>query len=120
MRLTSLSGGVIFYLRQEGRGIGIINKLKAYELQDKGADTIQANEMLGLPVDSRDYSDAIQMATALGISQIKLLTNNPLKVEAFAKTGIEVIERVSLEIEKRPENERYLNTKRDEMGHALK
>jgi len=120
MRLISQSGGVILYLRQEGRGIGIINKLKAYQLQDKGADTIEANEMLGLPVDSREYSHAIQMATELGIKQMRLLTNNPLKVEAFAKTEIEVIERVGLEIKKRPENERYLNTKRDDMGHKLK
>lgn len=120
MRQTGQHGGVILYLRQEGRGIGIINKLKAYQLQDKGADTIEANELLGLPVDGRDYGQAIEMLQELGIKRIRLLTNNPLKVEAFAKTGIEVLERVSLEIKKRPENERYLNTKRDEMGHALR
>lgn len=120
MRLVSQNGGAILYLRQEGRGIGIINKLKAYQLQDKGADTIEANELLGLPVDSRDYSQAIHMLKSLGVTQIRLLTNNPLKVEAFAKTPIEVIERVGLEIKKRPENERYLNTKRDDMGHKLK
>lgn len=120
MRLVGAEGGVILYLRQEGRGIGIINKLKAYQLQDKGADTIEANELLGLPVDSRDYSQAVHMLEQLGIKQIRLLTNNPLKVEAFAKTGIEVVERVGLEIKKRPENERYLNTKRDDMGHTLK
>jgi len=120
MRLVSQSGGAILYLRQEGRGIGIINKLKAYQLQDKGADTIEANELLGLPVDSRDYGQAIHMLESLGAKQIRLLTNNPLKVEAFAKTPVEVIERVGLEIKKRPENERYLNTKRDDMGHKLK
>ncbi len=120
MRRTSKEGGVILYLRQEGRGIGIINKLKAYQLQDKGANTIEANELLGLPVDSRNYSQAIHILEQLGIDKVRLLTNNPLKVKAFAKTGVEVIERVALEIEKRPENEHYLNTKRDAMGHKLK
>lgn len=120
MRLTGREGGVIIYLRQEGRGIGIINKLKAYQLQDRGADTIEANELLGLPVDNRDYMQATEVIKLLGIQEIRLLTNNPLKVQAFAKTGIEVVERVGLEIAKRPENERYLNTKRDEMGHTLK
>ena len=110
----------MLYLRQEGRGIGIINKLKAYQLQDKGADTVEANALLGLPIDGRDYSTAIAMAKAVGLRKVRLLTNNPLKVEAFAKTGIEVVERVPIEIAKRPENERYLNTKRDEMGHQIK
>lgn len=120
IRQTGKEGGVIIYLRQEGRGIGIINKLKAYQLQDQGADTIEANTLLGLPIDSRDYRSAIQIIKQLGIEKIYLLTNNPLKVEAFAKTGVEVIERRGLEIAKRPENERYLNTKRDDMGHKLK
>lgn len=120
MRKTAKEGGVIIYLRQEGRGIGIINKLKAYQLQDKGADTIEANELLGLPVDNREYDSAIEIIQQLGITDVRLLTNNPLKVEAFAKTSVKVVERVGLEIAKRPENERYLNTKRDDMGHKLK
>ncbi len=120
MRKTAKEGGVIIYLRQEGRGIGIINKLKAYQLQDKGADTIEANELLGLPVDNREYDSAIEIIQQLGITNVRLLTNNPLKVEAFAKTSVKVVERVGLEIAKRPENERYLNTKRDDMGHKLK
>ena len=119
LRRTSEAGGVVLYLRQEGRGIGIINKLKAYGLQDHGADTVEANTLLGLPVDNRNYASALQMIAQLGITRVRLLTNNPLKVEAFAKTGIEVVERVPLEIAKRPENERYLNTKRDEMGHQI-
>ena len=119
MRLAGREGGVILYLRQEGRGIGIINKLRAYGLQDRGADTVEANELLGLPVDGRDYSAALAMARDLGLRQVRLLTNNPLKVDAFAGSGVEVVERRSLEIPKRPENERYLNTKRDEMGHAI-
>ena len=116
---TGAEGGVVLYLRQEGRGIGIINKLSAYRLQDDGADTVEANRLLGLPVDSRDYGTAVAMARELGLRRIRLMTNNPLKVEAFAGSGIEVVERVPIEIAKRPENERYLNTKRDEMGHRI-
>ena len=119
LALMAKEGGVLLYLRQEGRGIGIINKLKAYQLQDKGADTVEANEQLGLPIDGRDYRVALKMATDLGISKIRLLTNNPLKEDAFSDSGIEVVERVPIEIKKRPENERYLNTKRDEMGHKI-
>ena len=119
LRATGAEGGVVLYLRQEGRGIGIINKLKAYELQDAGADTVEANEQLGLPIDGRDYSTALTMAHDLGIREVRLLTNNPLKVDAFTGSGITVTERVSLEIAKRPENERYMNTKRDEMGHMI-
>jgi GTP cyclohydrolase II len=119
MRITGENGGVILYLRQEGRGIGIINKLKAYELQDEGADTIEANKLLGLPVDGREYDQAIYMAKSIGIKSVRLLTNNPLKVRAFEQGGITVSERLPLEIAKRPENERYLNTKRDAMGHQL-
>ncbi len=119
LRLTGAQGGVVLYLRQEGRGIGIINKLRAYELQDDGADTVEANQLLGLPVDDRDYQIALDMAHDLGITRVRLLTNNPLKVSAFEGSGIEVVERVPIEIAPRPENDRYLGTKRDSMGHQL-
>ncbi len=119
MRETAAQGGVIVYLRQEGRGIGIVNKLRAYQLQDAGADTIEANVALGLPVDARDYGDAIEILRRLGISQVRLMTNNPLKVDAFANSGIKLTERVAIEMPSQQENERYLATKRDDMGHQL-
>ena len=119
LELIGEQGGVVLYLRQEGRGIGLINKLRAYRLQDDGADTVEANAMLHLPIDGRDYAAALAMARSIGVRSVRLLTNNPLKLEAFEESGIEVLERVPLEIEKRPENERYLNTKRDEMGHQI-
>ena len=119
LELTGKHGGVILYLRQEGRGIGIINKLRAYRLQDAGADTVDANTQLGLPVDGRDYSTAVAIALQLGLKEIELLTNNPQKVAAFDGSGIEVVRRVPLEIARRPQNARYLDTKRDEMGHVL-
>ncbi len=119
LKLAGASGGVVLYLRQEGRGIGIINKLRAYQLQEQGADTVEANEKLGLPIDGRDYSIAVDMARDLGIKRARLLTNNPLKVKAFVGSGIDIVERIPLEIAKRPENARYLATKRDEMGHKI-
>lgn len=119
LELTGAGGGVILYLRQEGRGIGLINKLKAYRLQDDGADTVEANAMLHLPIDDRDYATALAMARSLGVSRVRLLTNNPTKLAAFDDSGIEVVERIPIEIAKRPENERYLNTKRDAMGHQI-
>ena len=119
LELTGDEGGVVLYLRQEGRGIGIINKLDAYQLQDAGADTVEANQRLGLPVDGRDYTGAIAVLQDLGVRSVRLLTNNPDKEAAFAKTGIAVTERVPIEIEKQPESERYLNTKRDAMGHQI-
>ena len=118
-RETAAQGGVVVYLRQEGRGIGLINKLKAYQIQDEGADTIQANERLGLPVDDRDYGDAIEILRRLGAKQIRLMTNNPLKLEAFAEGPVELVERVAIEMPKQAENARYLETKRDDMGHQL-
>lgn len=119
LELIGEQGGVVLYLRQEGRGIGLINKLRAYRLQDDGADTVEANAMLHLPIDGRDYATALAMAESLGLRRVRLLTNNPLKLEAFERSGIRVVERVPIEIAKRPENERYLNTKRDEMGHQI-
>ncbi len=112
-------GGVLIYLRQEGRGIGLINKLKAYNLQDKGLNTADANTHLGFEVDARQYQDAIEILLDLKINKIKLLTNNPLKLKAFENSGIEMIERVPLLINPNDENRVYLQTKRDLMGHLM-
>lgn len=119
MRQIQLHGGVVIYLRQEGRGIGLVNKLKAYNLQDEGMDTIGANHALGFHSDERDFSPAVRIVQALGIRTIRLLTNNPEKIYAFEDSGIEVLERVPLQIAARPENEFYLRTKREAMGHWL-
>jgi GTP cyclohydrolase II len=111
--------GVVLYLRQEGRGIGIINKLKAYNLQDEGMDTAEANTHLGFEADARSYEAAIEMLVDMGIQQINLMTNNPDKVDAFNNSGIEVVERIPLIIPPGSENIRYYETKRDVFGHAL-
>lgn len=112
--------GVLLYLRQEGRGIGLINKLRAYELQDQGFDTVDANERLGLPSEARDFPVAVRMLDLLGVSRVRLLTNNPMKVAALAGLGVEVIERVAHELPANPHNARYLATKRDRSGHLLR
>ena len=119
MHLAAENGGVVLYLRQEGRGIGIINKLKAYNLQDKGLNTIDANVHLGLEVDGRHYASAINMLEKLNIKSIRLLTNNPEKIGAFENTAIELIERVPLLIPPKDENLGYLKTKQTDMGHFL-
>lgn len=120
MRHFSHAGGLLIYLRQEGRGIGLVNKMKAYNLQDEGMDTIKANHALGFHTDQRDYTPAIEILQDLGIKSIRLLTNNPEKIDAFAESGIEVVERLALEIPSRAENEGYLETKRTGMGHFIK
>lgn len=120
MELTSQEGGVILYLRQEGRGIGIINKLKAYNYQDLGMDTIEANHQLGLATDDRSYQVAIDMLVALEVKRIKLLTNNPDKIEIFENSPIELVERVPLVIAATDDNINYLRTKQDQMGHLLR
>lgn len=117
---TAAVGGVVLYLRQEGRGIGIINKLKAYQLQDLGLNTIDANVHLGLDIDARQYDIAIAMLQALQIKQIRLLTNNPAKVEALEQSDIEVLERVPLVIPPQEENRDYLRTKQEKMGHLFR
>lgn len=117
--MISREGGVLLYLRQEGRGIGIINKLKAYNLQDQGLDTIDANLHLGFEVDARHYDIAIEMLQNLGIEQIRLLTNNPEKIEAFEKSSIEVVERIPLIIPPQAENLGYMKTKRERLGHLF-
>jgi len=112
-------GGVVIYLRQEGRGIGIINKLKAYNLQDKGINTADANIHLGFEVDSRTYEEALIILKDLKISKINLLTNNPKKIEAFENSEIEIFERIPIEIPANHFNHEYLQTKKDIMGHLL-
>ena len=117
LSMTAKEGGVILYLRQEGRGIGIINKLKAYQLQDLGLDTIDANVHLGLEVDARQYDMAIEMLHQLDIKKIKLITNNPEKIEALEHSSIEVLDRIPLVIAPQKENLDYLKTKQEKMGH---
>ncbi len=112
--------GVLLYMRQEGRGIGLINKLRAYRLQDQGFDTVDANNRLGLPNEARDFPVAARMLALLGVKGIRLMTNNPAKVEALTGVGVPVIERVPHELPANPHNERYLATKRDRSGHLLK
>lgn len=119
MQVISEKGGLLIYLRQEGRGIGIINKLKAYNKQDEGYNTIEANLMLGFDADLRDFKDALEILEAEGVKKIKLLTNNPQKIKAFDNSNIELIERVALETLVRKENEAYLKTKKDKLGHLF-
>ena len=111
--------GILLYLRQEGRGIGLINKLRAYALQDQGFDTVDANTRLGFAIDARDFGVAARMLTLLGQSEIRLLTNNPAKVAGLEAAGVRVIERVPHFLPTNPHNERYLATKRDRTGHQL-
>ncbi|WP_240704831.1 GTP cyclohydrolase II [Croceicoccus sediminis] len=111
--------GVLLYLRQEGRGIGLINKLRAYRLQDQGFDTVDANNRLGLPTEARDFPVAARMLDLMGIPAIRLMTNNPAKVEALAAVGVTVTERVPHQLPANPHNARYLDTKRDRTGHLL-
>lgn len=119
MRLAAQQKGMVIYLRQEGRGIGLINKLHAYNLQDKGLNTVDANVHLGLEIDGRDYQIAIEIMQDLGIEKIHLLTNNPLKIEAIDHSPIEVISRVPLIILPKKENRNYLKTKQEQMGHLF-
>ncbi len=119
LRIAAERQGVVIYLRQEGRGIGLINKLKAYNLQDLGLNTAEANTHLGFDVDARQYDCAIFMLQDLGIQQIELITNNPTKVEAMRRSPIKVVGTIPLIIPPQPESKQYLQTKQDLMGHLL-
>ena len=111
--------GMIIYMAQEGRGIGLVNKIRAYELQDKGLNTIEANEALGFAADERDYSYCKEILASVGVSSVRLMTNNPAKIKGLEDVGIEVTERVSIKIEPNKYNENYLKIKAEFMGHIL-
>ncbi|MFH1297232.1 MAG: bifunctional 3,4-dihydroxy-2-butanone-4-phosphate synthase/GTP cyclohydrolase II [Bacteroidota bacterium] len=118
-RINQEGEGVLLYMRQEGRGIGLVNKLKAYHLQDQGMDTVEANQALGLPADMRDYGIGAEILADLGIHQIRLLTNNPKKISGIEGFGLEIVERIPIEVKHNLNNWLYLKTKRDKMGHML-
>src|SRR5262245_3965254 len=111
--------GAIVYQQQEGRGIGILNKIRAYALQDEGADTVEANEQLDLPVDSRDYRQCAEVLFDLGLCKVKVISNNPGKLQALEEAGLEIVERVSIEVESSETAASYLQTKKEKLGHLL-
>jgi GTP cyclohydrolase II len=111
--------GVLVYLRQEGRGIGLLNKIKAYALQDQGADTVEANERLGFGADLRDYGIGAQILSSLGVRSLRLLTNNPGKIAALSGYDLNVVERIALQVGTNPHNRRYLATKAQKLGHLI-
>jgi 3,4-dihydroxy 2-butanone 4-phosphate synthase / GTP cyclohydrolase II len=120
-KIAEAGTGVVLYMRQEGRGIGLKNKLRAYALQDKGLDTVEANEVLGFGADMRDYGVGAQILVDLGLTQIRLLTNNPMKIVGLREGfGLDIVERIPLEVEAHDDNRKYLETKRDKLGHLLK
>ena len=117
--IRELGAGILIYEQQEGRGIGLMAKLQAYELQDSGLDTVEANERLGFKADQRDFALPGQMLKALGVNRVRLLSNNPEKVEALQRAGIEVVERVPCEVKPSPHAEEYLKTKKEKLGHLF-
>jgi len=119
-RIASEGRGVLLYLNQEGRGIGLVNKIRAYELQDQGLDTVEANERLGFKPDQRDYGIGAQILAELGLHKIRLLTNNPRKFVGLEGYGLEIVSRVPIEIPASDANRRYLKTKKDKLGHLLR
>lgn len=119
MKYMQDNGGIIIYLRQEGRNIGIINKLKAYALQEKGLDTVQANIQLGLPADDRDFSVAIEMLEQIGVKSLNLMTNNPDKIQFIKNSNIEFHSRIPLQIKSNEASASYLKTKKEYFGHLL-
>ena len=120
LRIISQEGkGVVVYLRQEGRGIGLVNKVRAYELQDQGHDTVEANVALGFAPDPRDYGIGTQVLVDLGVKNLRLLTNNPRKRVGLQSYGLTIVEQVPIEIPANETNRKYLHTKRDKLGHQL-
>ncbi len=118
-RISEEGAGAVLYLRQEGRGIGLANKMMAYQLQDQGVDTVDANLMLGFEADQRRYDVAVAILKSVGITQVRLLTNNPEKIQALTGLGVEVRQRLPIEVGKERENQRYLRTKQRRMGHRF-
>ena len=118
-RISDEGRGVLLYLNQEGRGIGLANKIRAYALQEQGLDTVEANERLGLPVDSRDYRVGVQILRDLGVRSIRLLSNNPRKLQGVTGDGLSITERIPIEIAASSSTARYLKTKKDKLGHLL-
>ncbi|WWO98994.1 MAG: GTP cyclohydrolase II [Candidatus Dasytiphilus stammeri] len=117
--IVTEGGGVLIYHRQEGRNIGLLNKIRAYALQDQGFDTVEANQKLGFAADERDFTLCADMLKLLKIDKVRLLTNNPRKVEILSKTGINIVERVPLSVGRNPENASYLDTKAEKLGHLF-
>lgn len=117
--IEQAGAGIVLYMRQEGRGIGLLNKLKAYELQEQGLDTVEANEQLGFPAEMRDYTLCALMLKDLGVSRVRLLTNNPAKTDALIEYGIEVEERLALIIPPTEDNTQYMKTKKQRMHHLI-
>ena len=118
-RISEQGVGMLIYMAQEGRGIGLVNKIRAYELQDKGMNTVEANAALGFAADERDYSYCKEILSAVNISSVRLMTNNPRKIKGLEDVGIKVTERVSIEIEPNKHNEDYLKVKADKLGHMI-
>jgi 3,4-dihydroxy 2-butanone 4-phosphate synthase/GTP cyclohydrolase II len=119
LRIEEEGRGVLLYMRQEGRGIGLINKIKAYGLQDQGMDTVEANVALGFPEDMREYGIGAQILADLGVRKVKLMTNNPKKIRGLSGYGIEIVERMDIQMNHNEKNEYYLKTKVEKMGHIM-
>ena len=118
-KIAKAGRGAVVYQHQEGRGIGILNKIKAYALQDEGADTIEANERLGLEVDLREYGQCVEILKDLGLKKVKFMSNNPEKIQAIKDGGLEIVERVPIEFKPSKDTEKYLSVKKFQMGHLL-
>jgi GTP cyclohydrolase II len=119
-KIASEEAGLIIYMAQEGRGIGLGNKIKAYELQDEGMNTVEANESLGFEADERNYSICGEILSSMNIASVRLMTNNPSKIEGLIDSGIDVVDRVSIEVDASEHNKDYLDVKADRMGHLFK